>query len=54
MAFNCSLFAQQLSPRLVAVVGNEIKPVQLSKMVVNVKILGEIAETRTTMTFYNP
>jgi Ca-activated chloride channel homolog len=54
MAFNCSLFAQQLSPRLVAVVGNEIKPVQLSKLDVNVKIFGEIAETRTTMTFYNP
>jgi Ca-activated chloride channel homolog len=55
MAFNCSLFAQQQqSPRLVAVGDDGAEPIQLSKLDVDVRILGEIAETRTTMTFYNP
>jgi Ca-activated chloride channel homolog len=51
---NLSLFAQQQSPRLVATISEHEKPIQLSKIDVDVKILGEVAETRTTMTFYNP
>jgi Ca-activated chloride channel homolog len=54
IAFSCSLFAQQQAPRLVTALDAKAEPVQLSKMDVAVKILGEIAETRTTMTFYNP
>jgi Ca-activated chloride channel homolog len=51
---NLSLFAQQQAPRLMASLEEKETPIQLSKIDVNVKILGEIAETRTTMTFYNP
>ena len=54
MVFSCSLFAQQQFPRLITTVDEKIENIQLSEMDVEVKILGEIAETRTTMTFYNP
>jgi Ca-activated chloride channel homolog len=55
VTFSSSLYAQQqLSPQLVAFMDSGVKPIQLSKLDVDVRIQGEIAETRTTMTFGNP
>ncbi len=54
LIFSSTLFAQQSPPRLIATVDDRPEPIQLSKMDVDVKILGEIAETRATMTFFNP
>ena len=52
--FSSSLYAQQQSFRFETALAEAEDPVRLSKMDVDVKIQGEIAETRTTMTFYNP
>ena len=41
-------------PVLMAQVGGKLSPMQLKQLDVDVQILGYLAETRMTMTFYNP
>ena len=46
--------AQQTSPALMVKVGERSEPLQLALLDTKVRILGYLAETRTTMTFRNP
>ena len=47
-------FAQQNFPRLLATIDEKTEPIHLSKMDAEIRILGATAETRMTMTFFNP
>lgn len=54
IAWSSLLFGQERPIRLLADADGNKESISLSQMNVDVKIFGEIAETRTTMTFFNP
>ncbi|MCP5054530.1 MAG: DUF2135 domain-containing protein [bacterium] len=48
------VFGQESPPVLVSNVGGKKQPLELTKLSIDVAVSGFIAETRMTMTFYNP
>ncbi len=53
MLFCAPLHAQQNDPRLEVEVDGKIEAIRISRIDADVKILGEVAETRMTLTFHN-
>jgi Ca-activated chloride channel homolog len=53
--FSAPALAQRLPPPALMIQDNDrSKPLEMSEVDVDVRIVGQIAETRMTMTFYNP
>jgi len=52
--FTASLAAQTVPPALMVKGKDKSEPLGLSKLDIDVRIFGYVAETSTTMTFYNP